>query len=241
MYNDLKEVYWLNDMKRGVTDFVAKCSNCQQVKAEHQRPGGLAQRVEIPMWKWEMINIDFVVGIPCTPRFMALPFPSFLIEGPSSQLISRRNFSKVWARRGSWDDHLPLIEFAYYNNFHASIQMAPFEALYGRRCRSPIGWFEVGEGELIGPDLVHQAIEKRLGVQGRRLGVLEGIPHEGDHAVWKEGEIESEKVVGDPSAIVPVETIEVSEELSYEEIPVTILDRQVQKFRIKEIASVKVL
>jgi len=68
MYHDLKEVYWWNDMKRGVADFVEKCSNCQQVKAEHQRPGGLAQSIEIPMWKWEMINMDFVVGLPCTPR-----------------------------------------------------------------------------------------------------------------------------------------------------------------------------
>ncbi|XP_070005476.1 uncharacterized protein [Nicotiana sylvestris] len=59
-----------------------------------------------------------------------------------------------------WDDDLPLIEFAYNNNFHASIQMAPFEALYGRRCRSPIGWFKVGEVELIGPDHVYQAMDK---------------------------------------------------------------------------------
>ena len=47
--------------------------------------------------------------------------------------------------KGSWDDHLPLIEFAYNNSFHSSIGIAPFEALYGRKCRSPIGWFEVGE------------------------------------------------------------------------------------------------
>ncbi|XP_070004819.1 uncharacterized protein [Nicotiana sylvestris] len=51
MYHYVKEIYWWNDMKRGVADFVAKCSNCQQVKAEHQRPGGLAQSIEIPMWK----------------------------------------------------------------------------------------------------------------------------------------------------------------------------------------------
>ncbi|XP_019226558.1 PREDICTED: uncharacterized protein LOC109208013 [Nicotiana attenuata] len=69
---------------------------------------------------------------------------------------------------------------------------------------------------------------------------LKVTPHEGDNAVSKEREIESE-VVGDPSAIVPVETIEVSEELSYEEIPIAILDRQVQKLRNKEIASVNVL
>ncbi|XP_070015123.1 uncharacterized protein [Nicotiana sylvestris] len=61
---------------------------------------------------------------------------------------------------GSWDDHFPLIEFAYKNNFHSSIQMVPFEALHSRRCRYLIGWFEIGEAELIGPDLMHQAREK---------------------------------------------------------------------------------
>ncbi|XP_070023295.1 uncharacterized protein [Nicotiana sylvestris] len=48
----LREVYWLNDMKRDVANFVARCLNCQQAKSEHQRPGGLAQSIEIPMWKW---------------------------------------------------------------------------------------------------------------------------------------------------------------------------------------------
>ena len=56
--------------------------------------------------------------------------------------------------KGIWDDHLPLIEFAYNNSYHFNIQMAPYEALYGRRCRSPVGWFEVGEATLIGPDSV---------------------------------------------------------------------------------------
>ncbi|XP_055826375.1 uncharacterized protein LOC129894748 [Solanum dulcamara] len=71
------------------------------------------------------------------------------------------------AKEGNWDDHLPLIEFTYNNSYHASIQMAPYEALYGRRCRSPIGWFEVGEAELIGPGLVHQAMEKVRVIQDR--------------------------------------------------------------------------
>ena len=55
---------------------------------------------------------------------------------------------------------MPLIEFAYNNSYQASIQMAPFEALYGRKCRSPMGWFEIGEQKLLGPDLVHDALEK---------------------------------------------------------------------------------
>ena len=52
------------------------------------------------------------------------------------------------------------MEFAYSNSFLSSISMAPYEDLYGRRCRSPIGCFEVGEPSLIGPDLIHKNLEK---------------------------------------------------------------------------------
>ena len=62
--------------------------------------------------------------------------------------------------KGSWDNHLSLIEFAYNNSYHSRIQMAPYEALYGRRCRSLVVWFEVGEAALIGIDSVHYAMEK---------------------------------------------------------------------------------
>ena len=62
--------------------------------------------------------------------------------------------------KDSWDDHLPFIEFAYNNNYHSSIQMAPSEALYGRRCRSPFGLFEIGEATFIGPNLILYAMEK---------------------------------------------------------------------------------
>ncbi|KAJ9567411.1 hypothetical protein OSB04_003377 [Centaurea solstitialis] len=61
---------------------------------------------------------------------------------------------------GSWDDHLPLVEFFYNNSYHASIQCAPYEALYGRRCRSPLNWLEVGEGRLFRPDIVQETTDK---------------------------------------------------------------------------------
>ena len=54
--------------------------------------------------------------------------------------------------KGSWDDHLPLIASTYNNNYHSIIQMAPYEVLYGRRCRSSVSWFEVSEAALIGTD-----------------------------------------------------------------------------------------
>lgn len=64
---------------------------------------------------------------------------------------------------------LSLIEFSYNNNFQASIQMAPFKALYGRRCRSQIRWFEVGEAKALGPDLVQYALYKVKVIRERLL------------------------------------------------------------------------
>ncbi|GJW75440.1 putative reverse transcriptase domain-containing protein, partial [Tanacetum coccineum] len=57
---------------------------------------------------------------------------------------------------GSWDTHLPLVEYSYNNSYHTSVKCAPFEALYGRKCRSPVIWTEVGESQLIGPELVQE-------------------------------------------------------------------------------------
>ncbi|GJU18073.1 putative reverse transcriptase domain-containing protein [Tanacetum coccineum] len=61
---------------------------------------------------------------------------------------------------GSWDVHLPLAEFSYNNSYHLSIQCAPFKASYGRKCRSPIMWVEIGESRLIGPELVQETTNK---------------------------------------------------------------------------------
>ena len=55
---------------------------------------------------------------------------------------------------------MSLIDFSYNNNYHSSIGMTSFEALYGQRYRSPVGWFEVGESSILGPEIVHEAMEK---------------------------------------------------------------------------------
>ncbi|GJV89679.1 reverse transcriptase domain-containing protein [Tanacetum coccineum] len=68
---------------------------------------------------------------------------------------------------GSWDVHLPLAEFSYNNSYHTSIRCAPFEALYGRKCRSPVLWAEIGEGSLIGPELVQETTDKVVVIKER--------------------------------------------------------------------------
>ncbi|GKE54381.1 putative reverse transcriptase domain-containing protein [Tanacetum coccineum] len=62
--------------------------------------------------------------------------------------------------RSSWDRHLPLVEFSYNNNYHASIKAAPYEALYGRKCRSPVCWSEVRDSQLTSPKLIRDTTEK---------------------------------------------------------------------------------
>ena len=56
--------------------------------------------------------------------------------------------------KGNWDKQIPLMEFTYNNSYQSNIDMAPFEALYRRKCRTPICWDEVSEGKLLGPELV---------------------------------------------------------------------------------------
>ncbi|CAN4076422.1 unnamed protein product [Withania somnifera] len=149
--------------------------------------------------------------------------------------------------------------------------MAPYEALYGRKCRSPIGWFEVGETVLLGLDLVQQAMEKVKVIQQRLKTAqsrhksyadarIRGLEFSiGDWVFLKVSPMKGvmrfelsivhpvfhvsmlHRCIGDPSRITPIEDVQVTEELGYEEVPVAILDRQVKKLRNKEVASIKVL
>nr|GEW23617.1 putative reverse transcriptase domain-containing protein [Tanacetum cinerariifolium] len=66
-----------------------------------------------------------------------------------------------------WERHLPLVEFSYNNSYHASIKAASFEALYGRKCRSPICWAEVGDAQLTGPEIIQETTEKIVQIKQR--------------------------------------------------------------------------
>ena len=68
MYQDLRQHYWWDGMKKDVSDFVARCLVCQQVKTEHQKPAGMLQSLDIPEWKWDKITMDLVPGLPKTTK-----------------------------------------------------------------------------------------------------------------------------------------------------------------------------
>nr|GEZ74002.1 putative reverse transcriptase domain-containing protein [Tanacetum cinerariifolium] len=69
----------------------------------------------------------------------------------------------------SWDRHLPLVEFSYNNSYHASIKPAPYKALYGRKCRSPVCWSEVGDSQLTSPESNRDTTEKIVQIKNHLL------------------------------------------------------------------------
>ncbi|GJT31739.1 putative reverse transcriptase domain-containing protein [Tanacetum coccineum] len=164
---------------------------------------------------------------------------------------------------GSWDVHLPLVEFSYNNSYHSSMRCAPFEALYGRKCRSPIMWAEVGEGQLIGPELVQETTEKISQIKDRlkvardrqksyadkRRKPLEFsvenrpndlLPEEldGVHDTFHVSNLK--KCLADPTLQVPLDEIHVDAKLNFVEETVEILEREFKKLKRSRIAIVKV-
>ncbi|GJT82506.1 putative reverse transcriptase domain-containing protein [Tanacetum coccineum] len=113
-----------------------------------------------------------------------------------------------------WVKHFPLVEFSYNNSYHASIKAAPFEALYGRKCRSPVCWAEVGQVQLTGPEL------REKGPQYIHVSNLK-------------------KCYSDDPLVVPLEGLQVDDKLYFVEEPVEIMDRKVKQLRRSRVLIVK--
>ncbi|GJT01975.1 putative reverse transcriptase domain-containing protein [Tanacetum coccineum] len=132
--------------------------------------------------------------------------------------------------RGSWDVHLPLVEFSYYNSYHSSMRCVSFEALYGRKCRSLIMWAEVRESQLIGPELVQETTEKISQVKDRLKAVRD---RQKSYADKRRKPLEF--------SVVPLDEIQVDAKLNFVKEPVEILEREFKNLKQSIIAIVKVL
>nr|GEV35399.1 putative reverse transcriptase domain-containing protein [Tanacetum cinerariifolium] len=150
MYQDMKKLYWWPNIKANIATYVSKCLTCAEVKAEHQRPSGLLKALGT--------NLDMSTAYhPET-------------DGQSERTIQTLedmlracviDFGKGWVK------HLPLVGFSYNNSYHASIKVASYEALYGRKCRLPVCWAEVGEAQLTGPEMIQETTKKIILVKQR--------------------------------------------------------------------------
>nr|GEV32406.1 putative reverse transcriptase domain-containing protein [Tanacetum cinerariifolium] len=165
---------------------------------------------------------------------------------------------------GSWDVHLPLVEFSYNNSYYLSIRYALFEALYGRKCRSPILWAEIRESRLIGTELVQETTDKvsplkgmiRFGKKGKLapsyvgpFEILEKIspvayqlrlPKElsSVHDTFHVSNLR--KCLADANLHVLLDEIKIDKTLRFVEEPIEIMDREVKSLKRSKIPIVKV-
>ncbi|GKB08409.1 putative reverse transcriptase domain-containing protein, partial [Tanacetum coccineum] len=211
MYQDMKKLYWLPNMKANIAtywdnimmDFVMKLPKSSQgydtiwVIVDRLTKSGIfmPMRETDPMDKLARMYLKEVVtnhGIPISiicdrdPRFASNFWRSLQkalgtsldistayhlqTDGQSERTIQTLEDmlrACIIDFGNGWVKHLPLVEFSYNNSYHASIKAAPFEALYGRKCRSPVCWAEVGQVQLTGPELVQETTERIIHIKQR--------------------------------------------------------------------------
>nr|GEV54256.1 retrotransposon protein, putative, Ty3-gypsy subclass [Tanacetum cinerariifolium] len=137
MYQDLKKLYWWPNMKAEIATYISKCLTCAKVKKSLHKALG--------------IRLD----MSTTYHHQTAGQSETTIQTLKDMLHAYvLDFGK------GWDKHLLLVELSYNNSYHTSIKVTPFEALYGRKCRSPICWAEVGDSQLTGPEIMHETAKK---------------------------------------------------------------------------------
>ncbi|GJX64429.1 putative reverse transcriptase domain-containing protein [Tanacetum coccineum] len=144
-----------------------------------------------------------------------------------------------------WDRYLPLVKFSYNNSYHTTIKAAPFEALYGQKCRSPIYWAEVRDAQLTGPKIVHETtgkiikFKKRIQVaQYRQKSYADRRYKPLDFEV-KDKILDKKCFIDEPLAI-SLEEIKIDDKLNFIEEPVEIIDREVKQIKQSRIPIVKI-
>ncbi|KAI3786543.1 hypothetical protein L1987_40298 [Smallanthus sonchifolius] len=307
-------------MEAGIAIYVSKCLTCSKVKVEYQKHSGLLQQLEIPMWKWEQISINFITKLPQTPsrcdsiwvhvdrltkfaHFLAIKatdniekltriylkevvsrhgvpisiisdrdagFISHFWQSLQQTLGTRLHMSTVYHPQtngqkertiqtlgdmlracvidfgNTWESHLPRVEFSYNKSYHTSIKAAPFEALYGRKCRSPICWAEVGDSQLTSPELVFETSENIVQIRNRMAATRDRQKSYADKSrkplEFQVGDMLLLKVSPwkEVTLTVPLEELHIDEQLHFVKEPVEIMDRKVKTLRRSKIPIVRV-
>ncbi|GJV12387.1 putative reverse transcriptase domain-containing protein [Tanacetum coccineum] len=281
MYYDLRDMYWWSGMKKEIAIYVSKCLTCEKVKAEHQRPSGLLQLPKIPEWKWEKIAMDFITKLPrsssghdaiwvIVDRLTKSAHFLAIREDYSMEKLARLHIDEIFTRHGVPTSTISDRDGRFTSSYHSSIYCAPFEALYGRKCRSPLLWVEIGNSGLIGSELVQETTNKvvvirdrlkaardlRFRKKGKLAPIFVGpfeilerispvayrlrLPEELSTVHDTFHVSNLKKCLADANLHVPLDEIKVDKTLRFVEDPLEIMDREVKTLKHSKIPIMKV-
>nr|GEX08386.1 reverse transcriptase domain-containing protein [Tanacetum cinerariifolium] len=248
MYQGMKKLYWWPNMKSDIATYVSKCLTCAKVKAEHQRPSRLLVQPTIPVWKWDNITIDFITKLPKSSQ----GFDTILVivdrltksahflpirENDPMDKLTRLYLDRIVTRHGT----LVSIICDRDGSYHASIKVTSYEALYGRMCRSPMCWAEVGEAQLTGPEMIQETTEKIILIKQRIQAALDRQKNYADWKVHHTFHVSNlKKCYADEPLAMPLEGVHIDETLQFVEEPVEIMERKIKRLKRSRIPLVKV-
>ncbi|GJT51200.1 putative reverse transcriptase domain-containing protein [Tanacetum coccineum] len=160
MYQDLKKLYWWPNMKAEIATYVSKCLTCaKEIVSRHVVPVSIISNRDGRFTSHFWQSLQKALGTQLDMSTTYHPQTDGQSERTIQTLEDMLRACVLDFEKG-WDKHLSLVELSYNNSYHTSIKAAPFEALYGCKCRSPICWVKVGDSQLTGPNIIHETTKK---------------------------------------------------------------------------------
>ncbi|GJV17871.1 putative reverse transcriptase domain-containing protein [Tanacetum coccineum] len=175
LYHDLKKLYWWPNMKAEIATYIPQwkwekitmdfVTELPRTSSDHDTIWVIFDRLTksahfLPMKETD--SMEKLTRLYLKEVVSRHGVPVSIISDRDSRFISHfwQSLQKALDFRNSWDRHLPLVESLYNNSYHTSIKAASFEALYSRKCRSPVCWTELRDSQLTGPEIIHETTEK---------------------------------------------------------------------------------
>nr|GEU76351.1 hypothetical protein [Tanacetum cinerariifolium] len=216
MYNDLRGLYWWPEMKKDIAMYVTVC---EDFKTER-----LAR-----------LYINEIVARHGTRLDLSTAYHAEIDDQSKRTIQTLEDMLRACAIDfdGNWDTHLPLIEFSYNNSYHSSVKCASFEALYGRKCRTPIAWAKIEYADNRRKPLEFSVGDKVL----LKVSPRKDVVRFGVHDTFYVSNFK--KCPADANLHIPLE-VKIDDKLHFVEEPMEIMDREVKKLKRRRIPIVKV-